>query len=372
MKIGILTYHFTNNVGSALQAFALQRAVSALGAECFIIDYQKRGWRKADNFNYLRPAKKKFGIAGKIIWIFFVPLLEYRRFAFGTFRKKFLNLTKSKYETSQQLAVIAGNYDKFIVGSDPVWNPTNVKFDWAYFLDFVTEASKKIAYAPSFGLSELPPDIAGRVASFINLFGHISVRESQGQDLIKTLTDRDVPVVLDPTFLLNENEWRSVAKLPRISGYIFVYLRHRSPSIEKFVIELSKFTGLEIVQVTGIFKKVPKGQRVRDPNPLEWLGYIMNAEYVVTNSFHGIAFSVNFNKQFFVEPIKDSTQEKHNTRIFSILDQFGLKERIISRISDISNIGKIDYSSINMKLDAKRSESIEYLKNSLYGGEPLC
>ncbi len=372
MKIGILTYHFTNNVGSALQAFALQYAVSVLGADCCIINYQKRGWRKADNLNYLPPAKNRFGIAGRIIWMFLVPLLEYRRFAFGSYRKKFLNITKTKYETSEQLAIIAPHYDKFIVGSDQIWNPTNVKFDWAYFLDFVNEASKKIAYAPSFGLSELPSNLVEKSVYYLNLFGHISIRENHGKALINNITGKTVPVVLDPTFLLNEKEWRSVARLPRTRGYIFVYLRHRSSCIEKFVIELSKSTSLEIVQVTGLLKKIQKGQRVQSPDPMEWLGYMMNAEYVVTNSFHGIAFSINFNKQFFVEPITNSPQEKHNTRIFSLLDQFNLKNRIISQIPNINDIQRIDYSPINKKLDSKRSESIDYLKNSLYGEEQSC
>lgn len=256
------------------------------------------------------------------------------------------------------------------MGSDQVWNLNNVKVDYTYFLDFVKERKKKISYGASFGQEKLQTQYLEDVKCLFNDFSYISVREIQGQRLIKDLLGRDVSLVLDPTLLLTQEQWLHLSKQPKERDYILVYLRESSSKVNQFVNILSEHTGLSVVKIIGSLRYHEKSKYKEIIDPCKWLGYFHNAKIVVTNSFHGIAFSINFRKPFFVEP-RFGSQEEYNSRIYSILEQFGLQDRIINESINFSRLLEIDYKAIYKKLDEKRDDSIAFLEKALSDGDEI-
>ncbi len=367
IKVGLLTFHCTDNPASALQAYALKHTIEKMGCECDILNYQRKWWKIKYYMWYGPYFKKKYKIFSIFFWMLFVPVLMYRSYKYEAFRKNKLNISKKIISSPKQLAPLNSQYDYFVVGSDQIWNRNNSKVDDTYFLDFVSDNFKKIAYAPSFGISELPDGEKARDAELITQFKALSVRESQGQAILQNLCGISVPIVLDPSLLIHASEWKSMAQSPESKDYIFVYLRKLSPSIVRIVNMFVEKTGLPVIQDTGISKCVNNGQSINSPTPQEWLGLISNAKYIITNSFHGVAFSINFNKQFFVEPINGSVKDT-NSRVYSILEQFGLQSRIIDEEFDIDKVQEIDYEPINEKLAQKREFSMDFLNNALLGG----
>lgn len=366
MKVGILTFSYTMNAGSALQAYALKKTMENLGAECLIINYQRDNWVE-DSASGL---KRKFGaffggIAVKI---------------YGIQRKKRLK----KYQEFQKAHLDGGGalirrddlqqllpqYDFFITGSDQVWNQDNAKVDGTYFLDFVNDKSKKISYAPSFGverLSEEQKKYAQRWLSSFNV-ANISVREQQGVELVSKLIGYEPVTTLDPAFLLTQDEWEKISKPPKEKGYIFLYQRVDSQSICEFTRELSKETGLPIIQYGG-YSWHTVGKRAKGVRPDDWVGYVLNADYIVTNSFHGIVFALNYRKQFFVE-MRHGKHGNTNSRLSNILDQLQLRARVISEELDVHQ--EINYDAVIPILNEKRDRSINWLKDRLdavKGGE---
>lgn len=277
------------------------------------------------------------------------------------FQNKYLDVSEVVVERNdlQELAV---KYDAFITGSDQVWSLNNAKVDGTYFLDFLNDKRKKISYAASFG-GNLSTAQKKQARDWLLLFNHenISIRERQGAELVSEFIGYEPVVTLDPALLLNQEQWEEIAQLPKRSGYIFLCERVDSKSLVKFAKQLSAVTGLPIIQYGGHPWHVV-GKRVRGLLPDEWLGYIQNAEYIVTNSFHGIVFALNYKKLFFVEMLKGK-HEKTNSRLQNILEKLQLNNRVIS--DDIDLNGKIDYDAITPFLINQRSESISWLKDRL-------
>lgn len=253
------------------------------------------------------------------------------------------------------LQQLLSQFDVFITGSDQVWNQDNAKVDGTYFLDFVDRESKKISYAPSFGVDKLSEEQARRATNWLSSFNieNISVREQQGVDLVSRLIGYEPVITLDPAFLLTQEQRRKIAKPPKESGYIFLYERVDSQSICEFAKKLSKETGLPIIQCGG-YSWHTVGKRARGLRPDDWLGYIQNADYIVTNSF--------YRKPFFVE-MRQGKHGNTNSRLSSILNQLQLNDRVISEEIDVHE--KIDYDAVIPILDEKRAESINWLKSRL-------
>ena len=196
-------------------------------------------------------------------------------------------------------------------------------------------------------------------------FNEISVREKQGNEIIETLLEIDVPVVLDPTMLLSVEDWinymdDSVQK----NDYILVYLMAETNSIFSFAQELSKSTDAEIIYINDRFYRKKGMKNISRISPNQWLSLFHNAKYVVTNSFHGLAFSINFNKNFFVELLPEPA--KVNSRLKDTLDMFELNNRLINDGYNENIFDDINYSSININLNIERERSLKYLENLKY------
>lgn len=358
-RIGIITFHRAINYGALLQTYALQEAVSKLGCICNIIDYRNPRLERLHKESKLSDCRNLKDLGRFIVYS------RYQNEKFKKFRdfsSKYLELTRP-YKSIDELKIDASEYDSFICGSDQVWNYKITDFDKSYFLDFCDDESKKNSYAASFGLSSIPLEYTAQYGFLLKKFNHISVREAQGKTIIQNFTSRDVQVVLDPTMLIDKEEWAMLSSnYNKIKNYILIYaFGHLTPTMKQFVEKLSRQTACAIVIISYALKKPIKAMYEKTTGPAEFLGLFQNARYVVTNSFHGTAFAINFNKDFFLEMLPES--HGVNSRLENILDVFDLRERQIVYGENASIGVPINYRQVNQTLSSERKKSLEYLNN---------
>ncbi len=359
MRIGILSFPNSVSYGAELQLYALYRSVRKLGYDPEVINYHN-SYMKAERhlaknggkMSLKDKAKKAFG---KMLHL---PL--YKKIT--AFEKK--NLTcypKKAFQDKDQLCKVGLRYDGVICGSDQVWNPDITDSDLSYFLDFCTDKTRRISYAPSFGVEEFTDEFSKNIKNELDKFHSVSVREAQGQEFLQKLLQKPVPLVVDPTLLMNNDEWATMEEEFKVDGdYILYYTIRNSKTLKDFCMNLSKKTGLKVVIVGGNFIQKIRNKTVEyacDITPNQWLYLIHNAKYVVTNSFHGTAFSINYRKDFYVE-----FSSYTNSRLEHITRILGLEDR---RLENVQEILPIDYTRTNEILPALQSESMNYLKNAL-------
>ena len=366
-KIGILTFSFSTNPGSVLQAYALQETISKLGNyDPHIINYQKTSAGKPvfGKTVFCEPiykwTPKKILRWTALVLGYPLRIRKYTKF-FNNYYKGYPTARCERNELSKLVSI----YDKFVVGSDQVWNIESYNVDNTYFLDFVDDNSKKIAYAASFGSFDFSNSTKETISPLISNFSSISVREIYGVQAVKELASKEATLVLDPSLLMDKTQYSSLAVSPKIKEkYIFLYLRSDAPQLEKYANALAKHYGCTVIKVLRHWKYNKSNKPEAALSPFEWLGYIKNADFVVTNSFHGICFSLIFEKQFFVDLLETGSVNT-NPRIQSILELFELNNRNISTIDDFNSLKDIDYIKLNQVIDEKRKSSISYLKNAL-------
>ena len=360
-KIAIITYQRAINYGAILQAYALQTKIKEFGNYCEIIDYRNE---KLEN----RHKKKKFSecksIKDLIKYYLLYKNTNKKYDKFREFSDKYLDLS-SPMHSRKDLIKNESKYDVFITGSDQVWNYKINGMDSVFFLDFVKNKSKKRSYAASFGLSEIPQEYRQAYTDLLSDFNSILIRENKGAKIIKELLSKESSVVLDPTMLLSKERWLTLINNTQNSNdkYILVYAFGGSQNIKDLALNISHKTGYKILWINNTYKHSAKIRYIKSAGPEEFLSLFNNAEYIITNSFHGTAFSINFNKQFFTELLPESTGV--NSRLEDILDLFDLKERRVLS-SDASVIeSQIDYEKVNIKLEEERTKSISLLKHAI-------
>lgn len=331
-----------------------------LGCDVEIIDYRCKAIEEAYHVKRLHECNNLVEV---MRWALYARNQRLTHKKFDDFRKHYLKLSRP-YNSHEELAEAETQYDKLICGSDQVWNYEGSNFDKAFFLSFGKGTIERNAYAASFGFSTLPKEYEPEYAKMLGLFRHISVREAQGADIIKMLLNRDVEVVLDPTLLLNEAQWSSLTKHTTIKKeYVLLYCFELTPTLKQFTMELAAETNCEIRYISYALRKQINAIHERCIGPLEFLGLILNAKYVVTNSFHGTAFAINFRKACFVELLQG--QAKVNSRIEYILERFGLASRKIISGRKWHFNEPIDYVNVHALLEADRIRSMTYLKRIL-------
>lgn len=380
-KVALLTC-FLNNYGACLQAHALQNCIEKLGYDCDIIPYiEPYGYEDfninkitifkmhirslLDDLRFAFKKKKPFNYNKKIL-------------SFYNFRKKFLKFELDKgtkniklYRSIEDFNNISNDYDFFVCGSDQIWNPTFYnKNNPAYFLTFVKD-KKRIAYAPSIGLSEIPDKYREEFITYVNRFNSISTREQKGAEIIKKLCNRDAKVVLDPTLLAGKDFWFKLLKkrysLPH-KKYIFCYIFSNTPKCNEYLHMMQQQTGLPIVYtcISNLSYDNLNATLVEYAGPIDFLQLINHANFVVTDSFHGTAFSILLNKDFYVfkRERSDETIDMFS-RINNILNEVGLENRAVSIEQPFHIKPSIDFEKVNSNLNEIRKDSLDYLKNSL-------
>lgn len=360
MKISLITLHRVTNFGSLLQTLATQQALINLGYEVEVVDYIPEG---LSFFRAIWP--RNHSIAKKMIKFF--PLLlcnciQYR--IVDQFLKKYINLTPIQYNSLQELKSQCPSADYYLSGSDQIWNTQNNNPEedlGAYYLAY-TNSKNKIAYAGSFGRDDYSNKELLNMTKWLKEYKAISVREDNGVILLKRMGIEGVHV-LDPTLLISKSEWSNILPIKKIKRrYIFVYNLNRNKLIEKLAINIAKEKNVEIVNFADTYEFV-KGANNRIVNtPIDFVSYLSQAEMVLTDSFHGVAFSINFERQFICTP-----PPKYECRLTSILRMFGCERRMILEMNEANDLieNEIDYKKVRELLIAKRVESFSFLKEAL-------
>lgn len=373
MKVGIVTFQRVNNYGTVLQMYALYKTVQDMDITCDVIDYQRNNikdvivWQKNKIRHILtgHPDKQLYGNWEFVkIMILEVFLNSFAKKEFNGFREL---ISFSRNVDKKTIKELNSEYDVFISGSDQVWNCGRINLDATYMLDFVTNAQKKISYAASFGFKEIPDKYRERYKKILQDYRKVSIRETDGIRIYNDLTGRNDAVrALDPSMLLDIEEWEAVAREePESEPYVLVYQLGSSKNLLKFASELAENHNCKLLALPHAFGVNIKAKWCLGKGPREWLGLFLKAKYIVTNSFHGTAFSINFNKDFFVEVSEKRSRVAIQSRVYNLLDIFHLESRIIkggyNKIVDV----QIDYSAVNEQLASLREDSKKYLENAL-------
>ena len=361
--VGILTFHKAINYGAVLQAYALRSAIESFGHNCSVINYANPKMLKESKAFYL---PKHQSIVDRALYLYRIPMRARQVKKFNSFLNNHLALSKKILTNSDDLKSISENYDAFVTGSDQVFNYKGTGEDFNFYLEFENDNSKKIAYAPSFGLSNIDDYHKDRVARCLSSFKALSVREDIGASLTEELTGICPPKVCDPTFLVDKEQWETLSIAPRIKKpYVLVY-SFGSCHLEPIARKLASEVGGIVVNINRGLPTIIDGKNVRNayaPGPQEFLGLIDSAEIVVTNSFHGMAFSILLEKEFYGFANSYSGAAATNHRFTTLGENFGLSDHIFDQPRTIER-KEIDYKKVQDAVIKLRSESLEYLKNA--------
>lgn len=355
MKIGILTYHRTLNYGACLQAVATRLVLEQLGHEAYYVDYwpkyhQKQygvfSWDKFWQGNY------RFKLRYLINTAQTFPFVRKRQRKFKEFQNKYI----IPYCRS-----INEQYDIVLYGSDQIWRkqPPKKKYNPIYFGDNTIHAMKHVAFSASMGI--LPESFEDKaiIKQLVAHLDKVAVRENDLRELLMELGVEDVTQTIDPTLLLEASVWDASIPQPPYhgKGYLLVYALHPEVfdmnKVRSFA--ANKGIGIKILLGKATCKDTDSVYSSSDPS--EFLGLIKNAKYVLSSSFHGLAFSIIYHKEFFVSFANNSN------RALTLLQALGVPERMIPACSDIpSSFLPIDYAQVNERLEGLKSLSLEYLQ----------
>lgn len=357
MKIGILTFHRANNLGAVLQAFALQKYINDNLFSCNIIDFYPNN-NIPKEYSCM---KRQLRHLKRIVTYIFTSKKRKREEKLEKFRKEYYKLSKESYYGDTGIKGKLKDYDVLISGSDQILNIILTGSSKAFYLDFFD--GRKISYASSFGRCNISCEEVNLIKNNLINFFALSVREKSAAEIIEREIGKKPQLVLDPVFLLDKDIWskmcRKVSITPR--KYIFVYSMETSEVIEDVARVLRDDTELPVIAVTGGGRFKLNGA-IKDftCGPNEFLRYIMEADYVVTNSFHGTAFSLIFKKKFYCV-----AHSSRNTRLESILQLINEEEKLITSILD-SYVDKIIEKHENLNILERYIDiSKDYLLSNL-------
>ena len=382
MKIGIITYwRGTSNYGMLAQHWALQTVLKKIGHNPFLIRYfpdfnngvLKRWIKEYEIADYVRALLAM--LKGDISLI--TRKVHDNRRGFSSFRKKNIRLSKRKYYSLNALQINPPKADVYITGSDQVWSQLlSDKENEVYFLNFGSEKTRRVSYAPSFSMQSYPADLENKLKDNLSRFNSISCREYSGVKICKDLGINEAVKVLDPTFLLNKEDYLDLIgsrnNLQPSNPYIFIYsLNIKEPEEIRWK-ELYDFSSNKEFIVTPadgytVGKEI-FGDLVRYSYCTleEWLSNIFYSSLVVTPSFHGIALSIILEKDFVYTPLAGKRSQGNN-RILDLLNDMNLGNRILnsnrSYLDVVSN--SIDWDIVRKRLDVEKSNSLNFLKNSI-------
>jgi hypothetical protein len=396
---GVVSCYYQPNYGSMIQALATQMALDKLNianetidVSGFLNEINKKKMKyflKASvtsDFLFVKLGRAFDTVRMKMIKNDYTEEKKKRDYAFNCFKKRYFRLSPSCSSIVELSKMTEERYTSILVGSDQLWLPGNIAADY-YTLNWVPEEINTIAYATSFGQSDLPEDIKKKAGIFLKRIRHISVREVSGKQLVKKIAERDVPVVCDPTLLFTGDEWLEIQKTEPIykEKYIFCYFLGKNPEHRHFAKMLRKITGYKIVALTHLdeYLKCDDGYADYTPfdiDPADFLNLIRHASYVCTDSFHCTAFSIQYKKDFFAfRRFKTKTKVSTNNRLDTLLMLTGLEDRMIED-TDLDKIlknmavdlelndgfkEKVEYSEVENRLEKIREQSFQYLKDSL-------
>ena len=357
MKKILLVTKTGKNYGAVLQAAALYKALSETEAEVRVLQWPYKALQGSYSV-----FKKKLGIHALLHNLRTLPYAgKLKRSAkrFLAFRSEYLKFTRP-YDGDQAVAEGDIDADIMVVGSDQVWNPV-IRYSPVYFLDFGKKDAKRVSYAASIGLKEIPEKFVPLFQKFLERFSKISVREETGREALKQI-GIESDVVLDPTLLYDGKFW-SEAAAERIcqEDYILVYSLYASETLNALVRKAKKDLGCKVIVVQpNADYKFPGDERVYDAGPKEFLSYIKHAKFVITTSVHGTLFSMNFGV-----PFVTVTPDLASSRLTDVLSRYEMTDRLVGKPADFSEDFYALREDYREALAADAEKSRLYLKGLL-------
>ncbi len=381
MKIGILTIQDSPNYGANLQCYGLWKYLVNQRYDCEVIDLHRPGahadYVPSKRFtrereiktNKLKQLKRKIKriLKGKE---------QQKEHYNAVARKRFMAFNNEMkysvpYTSIDQLYENPPAYDVYIAGSDQLWNPLQPYCIEPYFLNFVKDSdSKKISYATSIGITELTDQEKNRFKSWLSDFVAVSVREKQAKQLLESFVDNEVTEVMDPTFLLTPQEWKSISISPQqTEPYILLFMLNMNMQLLEYGKEIAKKAHKKLLVLNQLQPQVENQFyiAVRDAGPKEFLGYIGQADLVITDSFHGTVFSLIMGAKNFYSYVPK--RSKVGSRIENLLNIFDLSHHILnpalSQSYEDLNLNLINHHQIMNIMATKRLESCTFLERSI-------
>ena len=339
MKIGILTFHEADSYGAVLQAYALQQTLKKLGADCEFVQIQAPTLPEQTV-----PAGAAASFARRL-----QAEGQKRKALFDAFRREHLYISGT-YAAGDPIDV---HYDRFVAGSDQIWNFRIPGADARYFLPFAA-AEKRFSYAASFGSDALPEKAMAWAAQQLSCFRGISVREQSGCEIVKELTGREALVCLDPTLLPERTDWEALAPQADAEPYLLLFLLKYDEKLAARAREEAQRRSLPLRVVTAAFMPQMGMDSWNTTGVVDWLGAIRNAQCVFTNSFHGLVFSIIFGRHFHAQLLTGELQSR-NGRVAEFLNFLGLTDAL-------EDIVEPDYERVRTLLEPMRNASLDYLR----------
>ena len=372
-KAAVITMHRVYNYGSILQTYATQKIIEERGLECEIIDYISPFRAKKPLFLECPPQLDGKKIKKLVYYIMKIPSFVLKDLTFGIFIKKYLNISSKQYITNKDLIDDPPQADIYITGSDQVWNSKyNHGIDGSYYLNFVDNTVKKIAFVSSFGRDNLSEEEKKAVIPMLKKYDLISVRENNAVNILSDMGIKSI-CLIDPTLQINKKDWEKIASKRKLKEkYLLLFLLYNEDNgATEYAVKIAKRKHLKIAKLSWELK-CPTGVDFlfSHKKPQDFLSLFINADYVVTNSFHGVAFSINFNRQFTFVP-----RSEFNSRIENLLKITGLTRRIVNFPNNYDpSDDEIEYDKVNQILGIERNKAKDFIDIALAdnGGKEQC
>ena len=362
MKISIITLHRVFNYGSVLQAYATQEILKNYNLETEIIDYIPKEWQTK---HLLFDISKSNGfIKDNIYRLLRAFSVFLKQKTFWKFLKKNVNMTRT-YKSYEELLKNPPKSDIYCTGSDQVWNSDFCHMDKAFFLRFGNKNTKRIAYAASMGNTVLEKEEEETISEYIKDYSHVAVREDAAVDILERMGFSSA-CVIDPTLQIERETWLKLSskRLIKEKYLVLMLLYNEDNNATEIARKIADEKGLKLVKISWELKKPELVDILMTHRSVEdFISLIHYADFVVTNSFHALAFSINLNKQFIA--IKRNV---HNSRLDSILKLTNLEERLVDLLYSKEITDKIiDYNPVNKTLETERKKTHRFLEVALNG-----
>ena len=383
MRVGLCACYSNRNYGSMLQSYASQIAIERLGNSCEMIRYKKhyRGFqllrqvpRVLNGANIEKSRKRREQKKVAAVYPAIERQRDERRSCFDRYRNATFTSLSPEFVGFDALIEGSKRYDAVVVGSDQLWLPAGLPTNF-YNLQFAAPGVRRVSYATSFGVSQIPWYQKGRTADFLRRIDFLSVREERGAQICCEVAGVEAKVVVDPTLLLTREEWADAVPEHRVieKPYIFCYFLGTNPLCRDEACRVSEEMGLPIVALSHLDEIVPSDESFGDYAPYDvdpagFVNLIRGAEYVLTDSFHGTVFSTIHHKRFATfYRFASADRQSRNSRIDSLFSHLGLYDRLVTEAGAAMPTLSVDvgFDAVDERLAAWRAGSWDFLREAL-------
>lgn len=361
MRIVVLTKHYVKNYGSVLQTLATQEVLGSITDEVIIGNYIRPEAVGTNFINAVLKNRKRNRIKDVAYKVILYPTIVRWEKIFGEFVKTNINVSEPVCYSSEELFETLPKGDVYCTGSDMVWNDeTNGGFLPAYFLEFVPDGVKKISFASSFGKESFSEEQNRILHSKLKSYDAISVRENSAVKVIEHL-GLSAKNVLDPSLCVDRDYWKKCVAHNKYGDYLLVYQLTSNKQFDDYAKKLAKKYGVKLIRICTRYDNLTKpGIPVLLPTVEQWITLFWHAKYIVTDSFHGTAFSINLNKEVVTLPPR-----QYESRLRSIMEVLKI-DRYRNNYEDMSIFDvPIDYTAVNSRLNEERKFTIDFLRKAI-------